>query len=78
MLADLFDPAGENDSFINVTPGTTVSFAVNVSNDGCVEPTTDPQHFSAFIRIIGDGVAELDYLEVTIVIPPVDLSGPKD
>jgi hypothetical protein len=74
---DLFPPAGEDDSFINVSPGTTVIFDVTAENDGCVEQTDQPQTFEATIEVIGDRITLLDSLRVTIIIPPIVFLGEK-
>jgi hypothetical protein len=63
--------------FSGVTPGTQVFFDVVAQNDTCAEPTDMPQVFRATIEVVGDGVTVLDSLEVTIIVPPEDLSGPK-
>lgn len=77
-IADLYAPSGVDDSFTNVTPGTTVYFDVFASNDGCAEPDVVPQAFMATINVIGDGVTILDTMEVTVIVPPEDVTGPKD
>ncbi len=74
---DLYDPVGDLDSFVGVTPGTEVFFDVVASNDGCVEQTLEPQAFDATIEVVGDGVTVLDSLRVTIIIPPLVVEGDK-
>ncbi len=56
------------DSFIDVTPGTVVSFSVQAFNDA-VQPTEVDQVFTARLQVIGDGVAVLDELRVVIIVP---------
>ncbi len=76
--ADHYPPAGVLDSFDGVTPGTQVFFDVIAQNDGCVEPTDQPQAFEATIEVIGDDVTVLDSMQVTVIIPPVIDLGDKD
>ena len=76
-ISDHYPPAGVDDSFDGVTNGTQVFFDVFVENNGCVEPTEDPQAFDATIEVIGDDVTVLDTRKVTIIIPPTEGGGGK-
>ena len=68
-IADL-NRDGEPDGFTNVTPGTQLFFRVDAYN-GCVEPTTVPQVFTAYIDVVEPrGAAVLDTRLVTILVPP--------
>jgi|GEM_PF-2249718 len=72
---DLFPPAGQNDSWENVVPGTVLTFDVNAQNENastgqpCVNTTTAPQLFRAYIDVIADGVTVVDTRDVIIIVP---------
>jgi hypothetical protein len=76
-IEDLEAPFGVFDTFEGVTPGTQVFFTVVAENNGCVEPIETPLSYEATIEVVGDGVTVLDSLEVTIIIPPINLDGDK-
>lgn len=66
-------PAGstiQGDVFVGVTPGSTVSFAVQGLNDFQLPLTVD-QLFSADIQVLGDLVTVLDVHKVYIIVPRV-------
>ena len=71
--ADLFPPAGQLDSFENVTPGTILTFQVNALNQNqsgpCAPSIAQPQQFSAFIDVVADGVTVVDTRDVIIIVP---------
>ncbi len=67
-IADL-NGDGVDEHFINVTPGSRLTFFVNPYNP-CVEPTDSPQVFTAFIDVVGQGAAVLDTRVVTVLVPP--------
>jgi len=68
-IAD-FRGTGVPDGFAGVTPGTQLFFQVNARNN-CVEPTTRPQVFVAYIDIVEPlGAAVLDTQIVTVLVPP--------
>ena len=75
-IVDLIPPAGINDSFENVAPGTTLSFDVNAQNlnlansMACRPRTASPQLFRAYIDVIADGVTVVDTRDVIIIVPP--------
>lgn len=54
--------------FYGVTPGQLVEFNVRFQND-FVPPRRTSQVFRATIYVLGNGVAELDARDVTIVVP---------
>jgi hypothetical protein len=54
--------------FLNVRPGQLVEFNVRFLND-FVPPRRTSQVFRATIFVLGNGVAELDARDVTIVVP---------
>jgi hypothetical protein len=66
--ADL-DGDGVNESFINVTPGSSLFFEVRAQNDFYPGEAT-PQVFRTFIDVLGNGVAVLDTRDVSILVPP--------
>jgi hypothetical protein len=76
-IADRVAPFGVDDTFVGVTPGTQVFFDVVAENDRCALPTFEPQVFNATIEVLGDGVTVLDSLEVTVIVPPMSMEGPK-
>jgi len=63
------------DMFDNVLPGTAVCFDIYPARNMTVEPTTEPQVFTAFVDVIGDGITVLDTREVFFLVPPA-LEGP--
>lgn len=79
--ADLVPPAGQNDSFQNVVPGTVLSFDViaqneNVANGTACRPLQpDPQLYRAFIDVVADGVTVVDTRDVIIIVPPAPPTG---
>ncbi len=56
------------DSFVNVTPGTVVTFTVTAYNDSVAQTDVD-QVFTVRLQVIGDGVTVLDEKPVIIVVP---------
>jgi hypothetical protein len=72
VAADIDPVDGVLDGFRNVTPGTQLFFDVVAQNLGCVDATEDPQAFTAYIDVIGDGTAVLDTRTVTIIVPAGD------
>ncbi len=68
VVADT-DGDGEDDGFVDVTPGSLLYFRVEAQND-CVEATQVAQTFVAWIDVVAGGAAVLDSRLVTIVIPP--------
>lgn len=58
------------DTFPAVTPGNRVCFDVVVKQNDTVPPTSEPQLFRAFVKVIGDGITELDRREVFFLVPP--------
>jgi len=58
-----------DETFVEVTPGTEVHFAVTAFND-FVEHTDSIQLFVARIVVLGDLVTALDERNVYIVVPP--------
>ena len=56
------------DSFVNVTPGTVVTFTVTAYNDSVPQTDVD-QVFTVRLQVIGDGVTVLDEKPVIIVVP---------
>ena len=65
-------PAMTGTEFVNVTPGTRLSFDVIAYND-LVQPTDQPQFFRAVIRVLAGGCTPLDEREVFILVPPEPL-----
>ena len=60
---------GTPDVFDDVSPGASLTFVVDAEND-CWPATRDPQVFTAFIDVVGQGAAVLDTRTVTILVPP--------
>ncbi len=56
-------------AFIDVQPGTPVCFEVVPRENTTVMPTGEPQLFRATIRVLGDGVTELDARDVFFLVP---------
>ncbi len=79
-IDDLLPPAGP-DSFTNVVPGTHLTFDVTAENrvagtsQPCVDATTEPQLFRAFIDVVADDVTVVDTRDVIIIVPPQPQSG---
>ena len=63
------DEDGIDDHFLGVVPGSSLTFAINVSNTH-VEHTFEPQVFTAFIDVVQQGGAVLDTQLVTVLVPP--------
>ncbi|MEM1418716.1 MAG: hypothetical protein AAGH15_27725, partial [Myxococcota bacterium] len=59
------------DSFVDITPGTVVSFTVLAFNDAVPQTATD-QVFTVTLQIIGDDVTVLDEETVVIVVPRLE------
>ena len=76
VVADLRPPIGVPDSYTGVVPGTNLTFSVSAENrdvtsgQPCVEATTEPQLFSAYIDVVADGVTVVDTRDVIIIVPP--------
>jgi len=70
VLVD-FDDDGADDSFDEVTPGTTLAFRVNVVND-FVDPGPEPRYFVARIDVIADEATVVDSRDVIIVVPAAE------
>ena len=64
------DGDGVQDTFVDVTPGTTVCFDVIPRENTTIEPTEDPQIFMATIEVWGDLVTLLDERDVYFLVPP--------
>jgi hypothetical protein len=58
------------DTFPQVRPGERVCFDLVVKQNETVQPTPKPQLFRAFVKVIGDGITELDRREVFFLVPP--------
>lgn len=56
------------DSFVDVTPGTVVTFTVIAFND-TVPRTSVDQVFMVTLQVIGDGITVLDEKQVIIIVP---------
>lgn len=56
------------DVFLNVTPGSQVTFAVDAFND-FVPATADDQLFAIDIHVLGDAVTLLDVRRVFVIVP---------
>ncbi len=54
--------------FVNVTPGSTVTFLVDAFND-FVPATADDQLFAIDIHVLGDAVTLLDVRRVFVIVP---------
>ena len=69
-VATVADLDGDSifDSFVNVTPGTVVTFTVTAYNDSVAQTAVD-QVFTVHLQVIGDGVTVLDEKPVIIVVP---------
>lgn len=61
---------GVNDTFDEVTPGTTVCFDVVPKMNTTVPALTTPQMFKATVVVSGDGVTTLDTRDVYFLVPP--------
>lgn len=66
---ELPDPTATQTGFDNVTPGTTVTFAVKAFND-FVAQTGNAQIFRATIRVTAGPCTDLDERDVLILVPP--------
>lgn len=64
------DGDGIPDAFPAVTPGTVVCFDVLPNMNTTVEPTDEPQLFTARLTVYGDG-SPLDSRRVFFLVPPV-------
>lgn len=70
-------PAGatiSGDTFVGVTPGSTVSFRLHAQND-FVPHGPRAQLFQIYIHVLGDAVTLLDVRNVYVIVPR-DTSGP--
>ncbi len=56
------------DSFVDLTPGTIVSFTIIAFNDTVAELDED-QVFTVTLQVIGDGITVLDEKQVVIIVP---------
>jgi len=56
------------DVFMNVTPGSTVTFRLDAFND-FVPSTTDDQLFAIDVHVLGDAVTLLDVRRVFVIVP---------
>jgi hypothetical protein len=56
-------------TFYGVIPGTLVDFGVDFWND-VRPPAATAQIFRALIVVVGNGVADLDFRNVYIIVPP--------
>jgi len=61
---------GVQDTFDDVTPGTTVCFDVIPKTNTTVPPTDAPQMFRATLVVDGDGVTMLDERDIFFIVPP--------
>ncbi|MEO0323980.1 MAG: hypothetical protein AAF447_13555 [Myxococcota bacterium] len=59
------------DSFIDITPGTVVSFTVLAFNDAVPQGPED-QVFTVTLQVVGDDVTVLDETTVVIVVPRLE------
>jgi hypothetical protein len=81
VIADLLPPAGINDSFQNVAPGTSLTFDVNAQNQNlangapCRPRAASPQLYRAYIDVVADGVTVVDTRDVIIIVPPQPPTG---
>lgn len=66
-VADL-DGDSVFDSFVDLTPGTIVSFSIIAYNDTVPELTED-QVFTVTLQVVGDGITVLDEKQVVVVVP---------
>ncbi len=66
-VADL-DGDSVFDSFIDLTPGTIVSFTILAFND-VVPAMAEDQVFTVTLQVVGDGITVLDEKEVVIIVP---------
>lgn len=67
VAAPILTPTG----FVDVVPGTTVTFEVAGTND-LVPPTDVPQLFVVEISARADGCIDLDARELLVLVPPID------
>jgi hypothetical protein len=61
---------GVNETFDEVTPGTTVCFNVIPKMNTTVMPLTTPQMFKATVVVEGDQVTTLDTRDIYFLVPP--------
>lgn len=66
-VADL-DGDSVFDSFVDLTPGTVVSFSIIAFNDTVPELEED-QVFTVTLQVVGDGITVLDEKQVIVVVP---------
>jgi hypothetical protein len=69
------DADGFPDTFVDATPGEPVCFDIIVKMNTTVMPTEMPQVFLATLRVLGDGITELDSREIYFLVPP-EIVGP--
>src|SRR5690606_37555900 len=69
------DSDGYPDTFRGVTPGARVCFDIVAKQNDTVPSIATPQLFRATLRVLGDGVTELDSRDVFFLVP-ADVSGP--
>ncbi|MEM9067469.1 MAG: MXAN_6577-like cysteine-rich protein [Myxococcota bacterium] len=66
-VADLDDDS-IFDSFVDLTPGTVVSFTIIAFND-TVPQMDEDQVFTVTLQVVGDGVTVLDEKPVVVIVP---------
>jgi hypothetical protein len=69
------DADGIRDTFVDATPGEPVCFDIIVKMNVTVMPTDMPQIFQATLRVLGDGITELDSRDIYFLVPP-EIVGP--
>ena len=66
-------PTFDTTTFHTVTPGTTVSFAIDAFNDFVMQ-TDQAQIFRATIQVLAGGCTALDQRDVLILVPPAPVT----
>ncbi len=69
------DGDGAPDKFVGILPGHAVCWKIYSKQNDTVEPTDEPQMFTAIVEVHGAGGALLDSREVYFLVPPV-IEGP--
>ena len=67
---DIAPTDGINETFADVTPGTTVCFDVIPKMNTTVMPLTTPQMFKATVVVEGDLITVLDTRDIYFLVPP--------
>lgn len=63
--------SANSDTFFGVAPSTRLTFQLLFQNDFFSNTGSTAKNFTVIIRLIGDGMVDLDEREITISVPPI-------